>query len=241
MTDSLERILADVVEVAMVRQSRAEMRSKKMKSTNVLLFRAVALASLACALSPLVRGQGSTTTQGRGARTDPVQREIQRKFEMEIIENALRRSASRRAERYPPLVLEQIREDFMRLQVVDRKLMHSISISDKLDLELVARSAAEIKKRAARLKKNLALPELNAEAGQQANAEVQLGPERLRSLLSTLSSLIDQFVANPVFKESRLVDAQLSAKALQDIEGIIEVSDQVRRSSENLKAAAKSP
>jgi pectate lyase len=59
----------------------------------------------------------------------------------------------------------------------------------------------------------------------------------LRFSLLTLSNLIDQFVTNPVFKESRLIDAQLSAKALQDIEAIIELSGQLKLSSEKLKRA----
>ena len=100
----------------------------------------------------LVRGQTGTTPATR-ARTDPVQREMDRKFEMVIIENALRGSSSGRAERYQPLVLEQIGEDFLRIQVVDRKVMHSVTTSDALDFELVAKSAAEIKKRAVRLKR----------------------------------------------------------------------------------------
>jgi pectate lyase len=196
----------------------------------------VVVSMLALTTFTGVRGQ-SGTTQGTRGRADPVQREMERKFEMVIIENALKGSSSPRAERYQPLVLEQIREDFLRIQVVDRKLMHSLSISDVPDLELVAESASEIKKRAVRLKKNLALPEPNARATEQSNAEVQLEPERLRSSLSMLSSLIDQFVTNPVFKESRLIDAQLSAKALKDIEGIIELSGQLKRSSEKLKRA----
>ena len=184
----------------------------------------------------LVRGQTGTTPATR-ARTDPVQREMDRKFEMVIIENALRGSSSGRAERYQPLVLEQIGEDFLRIQVVDRKVMHSVTTSDALDFELVAKSAAEIKKRAVRLKKNLALPESGVEITERPNAEVQLEPERVRSSLSTLSSLIDQFVTNPVFKESRLIDAQLSAQALRDLEQIIEVSQHVKRSSERLNRA----
>jgi hypothetical protein len=53
------------------------------------------------------------------------------------------------------------------------------------------------------------------------------------------SNLIDRFVANPIFKESRLVDAELSAKALEDIEAIIAVSGEVKRNIEKLKAGAR--
>lgn len=154
---------------------------------------------------------------------------------MEIIENALNRSPAHRSGRYAPLVLEQIREDFLRIQVIDRKLTHSISSSQLLDLELVAQAAADIKKRAQRLKKNLALPEVNVAPGQKQNAEEPPAPERVRSSLVILSNLIDRFVSNPIFKESKLIDAKLSAQALEDIERIVAISSEVKKTSEKLR------
>ena len=192
----------------------------------VLIFFVLSLAS--------VLAQTGTTPPTRG-RTDPVQRELQRKVDMEIIENALRKNNGRHSGRYPPLVLEQIRDDFLRIQVVDRRLAQATSSNEKLDVGLVAKSTAEIKKRATRLKKNLALPELEAESARRPNPDVQLEPERLRASLAMLSSLIDRFVSNPIFKESKLVDTQLSAQALQDLKTIIATSDEIKRTSEKLK------
>jgi len=156
---------------------------------------------------------------------------------MQMIEQALAEKPSRPAKRYPPPVLDQIRADFLRIQVVERKLTHAASDPQTLDFEFVSRSAAEIRKRSLRLKKNLALPE--AAPVDRPAVEVSLGP--LRSSLAVLSKLIDEFVSNPMFEESRLTDTQLSLKARRDIEAIIGLSGEIKRSSQKLKAVTKTP
>jgi hypothetical protein len=159
---------------------------------------------------------------------------------MRMIEQALMEGSSRKVKRYPPLVLDQIREDFLRIQVIDRKLMQATVVGDTLDLDLVARSAGEIRKRSSRLKENLALPQPEAPPAKRSLFAVEAKSERLRLSLSDLSNLIEEFVSNPMFEQSKLVDARLSGKARQDIEAVIELSRQIRRSSQKLKAA-KSP
>ena len=206
-------------------------------------LRIATLIVLACGVAISVRGQGAASppgTQGRGGRTDQVQRELQRQVEMRMIEQALMEGSSRKVKRYPPLVLDQIREDFLRIQVIDRKLMQATVVGDTLDLDLVARSAGEIRKRSSRLKENLALPQPEAPPAKRSLFAVEAKSERLRLSLSDLSNLIEEFVSNPMFEQSKLVDARLSGKARQDIEAIIELSRQIRRSSQKLKAA-KSP
>ena len=204
-------------------------------------LRIVALIVLGCGLGLTVRGQVPTATPGRGGRPDQVQRELQRQFEMRMIEQALMEGSSPHVKRYPPLVLDQIREDFLRIQVVDRKLIKATADSDTLDPGFVARSASEIRKRSRRLKENLALPLPKAPLAGRSGTEVEATNERLRISISDLSKLIDEFVSNPMFEQSKLVDARLSSKARQDIEAIIELSSQIKRSSEKLKAAAKVP
>lgn len=205
-----------------------------MKSTMLPLRVLILIVLGTCA-----RGQGPTTPQTRPGRPDPVQREFQRQMEMQMIEQALAEKPSRPVKRYAPPVLEQIRADFLRIQVVERKLTHAASVPAALDLEFVARSAAEIRKRSLRLKKNLALPEVATADRPRLAVEASLEP--LRSSLAVLSKLIDEFVSNPLFEESRLTDAQLSAKARRDIEAIIGLSGEIKLSSQKLKAAAKSP
>ena len=214
--------------------------SKKMKPGTETPLRIVVLIVLACGVAITIQGQGVTPQTRSSSRTDKVSRELQRQIEMQMIEQALMEGSSRHVRRYPPLVLDQIREDFLRIQVIDRKVMQATSARDSLDLELVAKSASEIGKRTRRLKKNLALPRPEAPPALRSGIAVEATSERLRISLSDLSNLIDAFVSNPMFEQSKLVDARLSAKARQDIEAIIEMSSQIKRSSEKLKAAEQS-
>lgn len=102
-----------------------------------------------------VRAQ-SGTTQGTRARLDPVQRELQRRFEAEAIEKALASTPRRRAEHEQRMVLLQIRMDFLRIQIVNDDLQTE-SRAAQPDLKAIAESASEITKSAERLKGNLAL------------------------------------------------------------------------------------
>jgi hypothetical protein len=156
---------------------------------------------------------------------------------MRMIEKALTEGRPRPAQPYAPLVLEQIRADFLRIQVVDRQLMRATSTPDTLDLAFVVKSAAEIRKRSGRLKRNLALPGPTSVNRSMGAVEAKIEP--LRSSLSVLSKLIEEFVSNPMFEQLKLVDAQLSAKARRDLEAVIDLSGEIKRSSEKLKAAAK--
>jgi hypothetical protein len=162
-----------------------------------------------------------------------VQRELQRRFESETIERALARTPRRRAEHERRLVLIQIRLDFLQIQVVNDDLQ-AASRAGLPDLQAVAKSAAEITKRAGRLKENLALPKSEA-AAQSADAEADMGIEQLHSALSVLSNSVVAFAENPVFERLGVIDAKLSLQASRDLDQIIAVSKRIKRSCEKLK------
>ena len=188
--------------------------------------------SVFSSLALTAQAQTSASSQGR-SRNDPVQRELQRQYEMEIIENALKERPSSRSQRYPESVLALIREDFMHIQVVARKLMQTISKDDPLNLPFVTKSAVEIRKRVVRLKKNLALSE--SDSVERPRDEGEAKSRSLRFELSTLNDLIEQFVSNPMFKEARLADVESSAKARRDLDAIIVLSAEVKSRSEKLQ------
>jgi len=88
--------------------------------------------------------------------------------------------------------------------------------------------AAEINRRASRLKENLSLPEASATSAPRA-AGADNGPDQLRSLLSSLSNSINGFVENPVFESAKVIDARLSEQAGRDLRQIIELSKRIRK------------
>jgi hypothetical protein len=140
--------------------------------------------------------------------------------------------------REPRLAFAQIREDFLRLQVVNNDLAKARSDGGQLDLKLVAKSASEIRKRAERLKLNLALPE--PEGGEKSpESPAPSDPEQLRTALSRLDGIILRFSNALHAKGVRRFDVQSSARLRLDLEAIISLSGRVKKGSEKLGEAAR--
>jgi len=177
----------------------------------------------------LVCGQ-SVTTPGTRGRTDPVQGELQRRFESEAIQNALAARPGRSSDHEHRIIVAQIKEDFLQIQIVNDDL------KQRTDMKSVGRSAAEINRRARRLEQNLSLPEATPPSALRV-AGADNGPDQLRSLLSSLNISINGFVENPVFESAKVIDARLSEQAGRDLRQIIELSKRIRKSSQRLSRA----
>jgi hypothetical protein len=201
--------------------------------TNVLVSGAVLCAAALIAVEAC--GQ-SLPTQAPRRPTDPVQRELQRRFESEAIERALAARPRRPSDHERRIMLAQIKEDFLRLQIIDDDLKEQAARADAIDLRSVVRSASDIERRAARLRDNLSLPEIAA-VSDPDNADADTGLVQLRSLLSRLSKSIQAFAENPLFESAKVVDAGLSAQARRDLQQIINLSKQIRKTGERLSRA----
>ena len=149
----------------------------------------------------------------------------------------LERSKTPERKRDLTLAYAQIREDYRQLQIVNNALAQSLS-SGALELAEAAKSVSEIRKRAARLKENLSLPEPEKPAG-RARPEMPEAAEQFKPLLLALDRLVLEFVNNPIFEHPQTVDVRMSAKARADLEGIIALSDQIKKSGEKLKKATR--
>ncbi|HWS56704.1 MAG TPA: hypothetical protein VN228_21390 [Pyrinomonadaceae bacterium] len=208
-----------------------------MRALTGFMLRAAAVAAFASALAPQAVAQDARVIEAtRKERERRAGEEAQRlaSWELRLLEQ--RKQPQQR--RDLNLAWAQIREDYRQLQVVNNELARAVSGGGALDLRHVAKSASEIRKRAARLRENMVLPEPEKQAGEpkpEAGAEA----ERLKSSLTTLDKLILDFVNNPIFERTRTADVQMSAKARQDLDGIIELSEQIRKSSERLSKGAR--
>jgi hypothetical protein len=217
-----------------------------MRPTIKFTLRAAAAVVIAAAVAPLVSGQRSGSAADERVRImrEARERELrdnelrERAFDLRMVEEEARRPpAVRRSE--PKLDMAQIREDFVRIQVVNYDLADAVAHGGgALDLKLIARSVAEIRKRARRLKDSMALPETE-NVFERPQIEVGAEEGQLKSSLAVLKKLIIGFVNNPIFREANVVDVQLSAKAKHDLEDIIEASEQIKKSSEKLSKLAR--
>lgn len=218
-----------------------------MNSTIRLVVSCAAAAAIAAAAGTTARAQTGRRGTGNTAEVERLERE---RREREMRERDLHErqfllrnmEADRRpAERpRPRLDVPRIREDFVRLQVVNNDLARAVSKGGALDLKLVSKSAAEIKKLAARLRENLALPE-KAEGSDSPEAKAQPAPEQLSPALSALDALILKFADDLASRGVSVVDPESSVLARRTLEEIITLSGWVKKTSEKLEKSSRQP
>ena len=199
-----------------------------------LFLSAAALLFAACP----VTAQSTVMSAAERAARERMANEAAASEEREMLLALTERYHRSGEERDPRLAFAQIREDFVRLQVVNNDLARALAGAEQLDLKLVAKSAAEIKKRAERLKDNLALPE--AEEGDKSPAATApADPEQLKTALSQLDGLVLRFASELHAKGVRRFDARSSTRLRRDLEEIVALSGRVKKSSEKLEKAAR--
>ena len=196
----------------------------RLPSTSKWLFLVILVASSAFLSSSRAQAQRSPTVS-------PKDKSIEDKFRSDEIER-IRRSAisavnrnDRPATRFP-----QIKEDFERIQLINSDVLQANTFDKVLDYRSISKAAAEIKKRATRLKFNLFPSESKAEERQIAQQTKE--PQDLRSLLTELDKAISSFVHNPIFENTKVVNPEDSMRAERDLEKIIKLSAKTKKKVE---------
>jgi hypothetical protein len=199
-----------------------------------VLGAAAALLFAACAVGAQSQSIRNAERAARERMANDAAASEEREMQLALIER-YHRSGD---ERDPRLAFAQIREDFIRLQVVNNDLARAVSGTGQLDFKLVAKSASEIRKRAERLKDNLALPAGERDEKAPA-AAAPTDPEQLRAALTRLDETILRFASALHAKGVRRFDAQSSGKLRRDLEEIVTLSGRVKKCSEKLEQAAR--
>ena len=126
------------------------------------------------------------------------------------------------------LIVNQIFEDFERLQIANREMMRTSSTLNTTSYKQISSLAGEINKRAKRLKTNLGIPDLG-----QKPKETEPVPEmdvpHLKDLLQALNVSVKSFVTNPLFKDPRVTDVNHLTNLRRDIFNVIELSHTVKK------------
>ena len=198
-----------------------ELELKAMK----YVLQITAVVFFALTISPLISAQPVNKDKERAEN----ERDLElRSWNLRILSLQYNKN-KHRARPQPEQQLAQLQKDFSQLQVLNKSLLTAALANPPLDPKFVSKSVAEIKKRAERLDKNLALPEPERAAEQTETTSSQIKPSVLK-----LGRLIFSFVDNPFFKEASVVDTQLTSKARRDLEDIIELSGQIQKTSEQM-------
>jgi hypothetical protein len=131
-------------------------------------------------------------------------------------------------------LMKQLADDFRNLQIVDNEMMSEAVASKGLNCEHLTRQVAQIKSRASSLKTNLALPDAPAATSRKDQPDNLISDQFIRAELDSLDKLIRDFVTNPIFRESKVIDVNLSVQASQNLRSIMEVSEDVKRNANRL-------
>ncbi len=143
------------------------------------------------------------------------------------------------ATRDTKVVLANINEDFQRIQIVNKQLVQANAGNASLDYKNLSQMAAELNKRAARLKINLLLPQIKETEKKDKSANA-LSADQLKAKITELNKSLVRFVTNPLFqREAGVVDSELSAKASRELGKVITLSDSLRESSEKLRKSSQ--
>jgi len=196
----------------------------------VLLFALLTVSASAAVAKSQTRP--SATLSGPAAREgnrsmDDYDRAINR------MKNDAKAANERRRNLFP-----QINDDFQRIQVIHNEMVRMLQPDQNLNYDRLVDLTGDLKKRSERLRENLSLPEPEKTEAPHAHSEA-LDETHLKKTIADLHDVIANFVASPIFKNLGVVDAKVVDAAREDLEDIINLSDEIKREAKTLGKSAK--
>jgi hypothetical protein len=136
------------------------------------------------------------------------------------------------------LVMQQMNEDFNKIQSSDKDVLSAASANEGPDFKRIVEGLVDINMRANRLRKNMALPAGKPEKDKD-KTKSDVGD--LRPALISLNGLITSFVGSPIFQKGSSVDNTVLTRARRDLDGIIDLSERIRKNVEKTNKAPTKP
>ena len=137
-------------------------------------------------------------------------------------------------------VLKQIREDFKELQALNNKMMAEAWSKTSLDYAFVSDMVSHIRGKASRLRLNLNLPQPDATEKPVPNKTISNANE-FRAALMVLDRTIMNFVSNPLFQNQNMIEIKQGINARRDLETVISLTDDLKKTASRLGKAPHSP
>lgn len=200
-------------------------------SKRLLLAAAVSFAAAPLFTAP-ARAQGLPPAGAIGDKNlrDEADPTRARSNEMERVKREADKPADRPAPTFP-----QIKEDFERIQIINSDVLQAGAPGSAPDYKRLSEAASEVRKRAARLSSNLFPPEAEGRPAGRRREEAE--PRDLKSLLAAVDGAIISFVNNPIFRNTKVVNPEDSAKARRDLDRVIRLSARLAQEAERLRQA----
>ena len=152
---------------------------------------------------------------------------------LNVMKNDAKAASARRRSLFP-----QINEDFQRIQVIHNEIVRMLQPDKGLNYDRLADLTNDMKKRSARLRENLALPQPEKTDTPPTRSEA-IDEAHLKKTIADLHDVIVSFVANPIFKNLGVVDAKVVDAAGDNLNDIIDLSEEIKREAKLLGKTAK--
>jgi hypothetical protein len=149
------------------------------------------------------------------------------------MKNDARAVTERRRSLFP-----QINEDFQRIQVIHNEIVRMFQPDKDINYDRLAELTDDLKRRSARLRDNLCLPEPEKTDAKAAHTEA-IDDSHMKNNIFALHDLVVDFVANPIFKNLGVVDAKMVDSATLNLNNLIAISDEIKREAKVLGKSAK--
>jgi len=141
----------------------------------------------------------------------------------------------------------QIKEDFEQIQVSQSAIVAAYSRPKDIDYKLIAMGAEQIGKRGTRLIENLFAPPPQNEGKKKKDKKDEIVapetsavpppiPNDIKTLITEMDNTLVLFIANPMFSNSRVLNAADQADAKSKLEHIIRLSGKLQELA-NAKSA----
>jgi hypothetical protein len=146
---------------------------------------------------------------------------------LNVMKNDAKAASARRRSLFP-----QINEDFQRIQVIHNEIVRMLQPEKGLNYDRLADLTGDMKKRSARLRENLALPQPQ-KTDTPTHSET-IDEAHIKKTIADLHDVIVSFVANPLFKNLGVVDAKVVDGAGENLDDIIGLSEEIKREAKLL-------
>ena len=133
-------------------------------------------------------------------------------------------------------LMAQTEEDFNRILTLHNEIARALSSKNALDYKFVSDATSEIKKRAGRVQSTY---RLEPEEGYTAEKLEEIDDSEMKDSLVKLCNQIRSFVTNPSIANPNTVDAAQLTKARHDLEGLIQLSEQIKKDADRLGKVKK--
>jgi len=144
------------------------------------------------------------------------------------MKNDAKAASERRRSLFP-----QINEDFQRIQVIHNEIVRMLQPDKGLNYDRLADLTGDMKKRGARLRENLSLPEPDKTESDHVESQT-IDEAHIKTTIADLHDAVARFVANPIFKNLGVVDAKVIDAATKDLDNMIDLSDEIKKEAKTL-------